>query len=161
MIFVTVGHKGFDRLIRASDTLSERGEEKIIMQIGYKPHFIPQNSEYFEFVNRRAMDGYFERAEVIISHCSVSSILSAAFFCKPLILVPRLRSYKEIVDDHQVDFAKELEKSNRNNGLFILYDTVKLKEMIRLAKNTQASYVFSKNKQAIVESIRDFLKDFV
>jgi len=159
MILVTVGHKEFDRLIRAMDLIAKTSNEKIIMQIGYKPHYLPQNAEYFSFVKRTDMDDYFNRSEVIISHCSVSSVVYAKMHGKPLITIPRLSCFGEAIDDHQVDFAREMQKGGVVDGLFIIHDINELEQTIKEARDTKVTYAPSGGRKALIEGIRQFIND--
>ncbi len=159
MILVTVGHKEFDRLIRAMDLVAKTGNEEIIMQIGHKPHYLPQNGKYFSFVKRTEMDDYFNRSEVIISHCSVSSILYAKMYGKPLVTIPRLSCLGEVIDDHQVDFAREMQKGGIVDGLFIIHDIDELEQTIKEARDTKVTYAPSGNRKALIEGIRQFVNN--
>lgn len=157
MIFVTVGHKEFDRLIRAADLIAETSNEEIIMQIGYKPCFLPQNAEYFNFVKRADMDDYFNRAEVIISHCSVSSILYAKTHCKPIIAMPRLSRFGEAIDDHQTDFAREIEHE-KMDGIRVVCEIEELKQAVLEFQNYTVIPQTIKEPGRIIETIRNFVK---
>lgn len=157
MILVTVGHKEFDRLIRAMDLIAKTSNEKIIMQIGYKPHFLPQNAEYFGFVKRKDMDDYFNRSEVIISHCSVSSILHARMHGKPLIVIPRLSCFGEAIDDHQTDFAKKIEHKNVSD-IKVVYEIEGLKQAILEFQNFAAVPHNLHGPSEIIETIKKFVK---
>lgn len=159
MILVTVGHIEFQRLTRAMDLVAKTSNEEIVMQIGYKPHYLPQNAKYFDFVDRTEMSDYFSRSEVIISHCSVSSILYAVNLHKPLVAVPRMSRNKEHMDDHQLDLARELEKGSVIDGLFIIYDISKLEETIKVAKNAEVACTLSESKKALIEGIKQFIND--
>lgn len=157
MIFVTVGHKKFDRLIRAMDQVAAVDKEKVVMQIGYLPHFLPRHSEYFSFVKRSDMAEYFKNARIIISHCSVSLALYATVFSKPFILVPRLRLYKEVVDDHQLELARALEKEKMIDHLFVLYDLDMLEQTISKALNVNIRYVSSGKRTPLIKEIKKFI----
>ena len=159
MILVTVGHKEFDRLIRAMDLVAGTHSEKIIMQIGYKPHYLPQNAKYFSFVKRTEMDDYFNRSEVIVSHCSVSSILYAKMYGKPLVTIPRLSCFGEVIDDHQIDFARELQKGGAIDGIFIIHDANELEQTIEKARGAKVTCATSGGRKALIEGIRQFISD--
>ena len=159
MILVTVGHIEFRRLICAMDLVAKTSNEEIVMQIGYKPHYLPQNAKYFDFVNRTEMSDYFSRSEVIISHCSVSSVLYAKTYGKPLIAVPRLSRFGEAIDDHQVEFAREIQKGGEANGVFIIHEISELEQTIEEAMDAKVAYAFSGSRKTLIEGIKQFIDD--
>jgi UDP-N-acetylglucosamine transferase subunit ALG13 len=46
----------------------------------------------------------------------------------PVVVVPRLKKYNEVIDDHQLDFARHLEKEGK---VVAVYDLNKLEEALR------------------------------
>jgi len=104
VIFLTVGTQfPFDRLVRAVDEAAGRGLlwEEVFAQIGaadYKPvNFkwvgeLPK-SEYAEMVSR---------ASAIVGHAGMGTIVMALEAGKPLLVMPRLPEFGEIVNYHQV-----------------------------------------------------------
>jgi UDP-N-acetylglucosamine transferase subunit ALG13 len=53
-----------------------------------------------------------EQARVIIAHCGEGTVLLLDSFEKPFILVPRSHSFKEHIDNHQVEMALALADVN-------------------------------------------------
>ena len=118
MIFVTVGGmRAFDRLVIAMDRLAGELDEEVVMQIG-STEYEPGNCKYFKFLPSDEMKELYARARVVICHAGIGSILSAAQYNKPLILVPRTKRYGEHIDDHQLEIAREME----SRGMTVLYD---------------------------------------
>jgi beta-1,4-N-acetylglucosaminyltransferase len=110
MIFVTVGmhYQGFDRLIRKMDEIASKIEEEVIMQIG-STKYAPKNAKFFNFVeNEFTILAYFKSARVVVSHAGAGTILYALSLGKPVIVVPRLKKFKEHVDDQQLELADVL-----------------------------------------------------
>lgn len=159
MIFATVGHKEFERLTKTIDGIANNSDEEFILQIGYRAKYLPQNASYFDFVSRSEIDNYFERASLLISHCTVSSILYAKMYGKPLITIPRLSCFGEAIDDHQVDFAREMQKGGVVDGLFIIHDINELEQTIKEARDTKVTYAPSGGRKALIEGIRQFIND--
>jgi UDP-N-acetylglucosamine transferase subunit ALG13 len=110
-IFVTVGTAPFPRLIKSMDQIAKILEDKVIMQIG-KTSYQPKNTEYFDFKDYDKIRQLNKDAKMIITHAGVGSILTALDYGKPLIIVPRLKKYREINDDHQLEIAHLLKKQN-------------------------------------------------
>ena len=127
MIFVTVGLMyGFDRLIKEMDEIAGKIGEEVIMQIG-ETAYEPKNAKYFKFLSREEIDRIYDDARVVVCHAGVGSILTTLEHSKPVIAVPRRREYREVVDDHQLEIARELEKEGR---IMVVYDVGDLERML-------------------------------
>lgn len=112
MIFVTVGSMfAFDRLVRAMDELVATGRitEPVFAQIGsgtYSPMAIP----FERFIDKARFDELMASADCIVSHAGIGSIASALEHGKPILVLPRLKRYGEVVSDHQVATAYRYSK---------------------------------------------------
>lgn len=113
MIFLTVGTYplSFERLVKATDAMIAKGfiEEEVFAQIGlcaYKP----QNMKYVEILQKEVFDSYFQKASAVISHAGIGTITMALDNEKPLLVMPRLKEYGEVVNEHQVATAKRFEE---------------------------------------------------
>lgn len=157
MIFVTVGHKDFDRLIKKMDEIANKPDQEIIMQIGDKPKFFPKNTKYFRFVTRKEIEDYFRKANLIISHCSTGAIMNARKYSKPIIMVTRDYRLGEHVDDHQIQLAKMLERDKLMKGVYIIYDLDMLEQTIKIALNSTPKFTESIGKERLICIIRDFI----
>lgn len=114
MILVTVGthYLGFERLIRPMDAIAARLEEKVIIQYG-SSHYIPRYAEGFAFTTGDEMKRLTAEARLVVCHAAAGAIILAIQLDKPLVLVPRLKKYNEIIDDHQLQLARALETQHR------------------------------------------------
>ncbi len=116
LIFVTVGtHKdSFDRLVKKMDELVGNGDikEKVVMQIGNSA-YEPKNCEYYRFVGADKFEELYRTADTIICHAGAGSIINALKNNKHLIIVPRMKKFKEHTDDHQLDLADAMEKGGK------------------------------------------------
>jgi UDP-N-acetylglucosamine transferase subunit ALG13 len=108
MIFVTVGsfRLPFDRLIAAADTLA--GDEPVVVQRG-PSGITPNRCITFDFLTTSAFEACVREARVVIAHAGVGSTASCLRYGKRPIVVPRLQSLGENIDDHQTEFARRLE----------------------------------------------------
>lgn len=112
MIFLTVGTQfPFDRLVRAIDSVLDEGliDEEIFAQIGetsYKPH----NFESVASLEKGLFDKRLKEASAMIGHAGMGTITMALENGKPLLVMPRLRRYREVVNDHQLAIARKFEK---------------------------------------------------
>lgn len=128
MIFVTVGMhtKGFDRLLKKMDEIAATLGEEVVMQIGHTS-FRPQTAKWFDFTDEAGMKDWCKKARVVVTQPAMS-ILDAQEQGTPVVVVPRLKKYNEVIDDHQLDFARHLEKEGKVTAV---YDVDKLEEALR------------------------------
>ncbi|MCL4294099.1 MAG: beta-1,4-galactosyltransferase [Anaerolineae bacterium] len=114
MILVTVGthHQGFNRLVQAMDELAARLDEPVVIQRG-SSSYEPQHAENFQFATGPHMAQLTAEARVVVSHAAAGAIIVALRQGKPLIVVPRLQRFGEVVDDHQLQLAAALAETDR------------------------------------------------
>ena len=155
MIFLTVGTQfPFDRFVRAVDNIFDQGliDEEIFAQIG-ETSYKPRNFESVASLEKKIFDERFKRASSVISHAGVGTITVALKNHKPLLVMPRMKRYKEHVNDHQVATAKKFEELGH---ILAVYDVKDLPNGIRKLKN----FIPRKRKaspDAIADRIRRFL----
>ena len=141
------------------DSISKEIDNEVIMQIGYKPSYFPKNGKYYQFIQRKEIDEYFQKAELIVSHCSVGVLLRAQKHVKPIIMVPRQFALKEHVDDHQVGFAEMLIKQNSIQGMKFIFDIDELGNTIeQVLKDKKAVALKSFGQR---DNLVNTLKNFV
>lgn len=157
MIFLTVGTLfPFDRLVRAVDDAVAAGlvEQPVFAQIG-RTSFVPRYIKHVEALDKCTFDNKVADAAYLISHAGIGSITMALKYGKPLLVMPRMKRYKEHVNDHQVGTARKFEELGH---ILVAYDVRDLPECIRRLKN----FVPKDRKatpHAVAERIRRFLDD--
>ncbi len=114
VIFVTVGtQSSFDRLIAwVDDWAHERGREDVFAQIGpsQRP---PTHIAWEQFVGPARYRQLVAGATAIVGHAGMGTIIAAAQFEKPLLVVPRLAAEGEHRNDHQVATARQFSHKGR------------------------------------------------
>ena len=117
MIFVTVGthEQPFDRLLKCIDKMVEEGKihEKVIIQKGYTD-YEPQHCESSKLISYEDMQKYVNEARIVVTHGGPASFIAPLAVGKIPVVVPRKKEYNEHVNDHQVEFSKEVEKRMGN-----------------------------------------------
>ena len=125
MIFVTVGthEQQFNRLLECVDKLIEKKiiTEEVIAQIGYST-YIPKFYKYEKIMNYSEMQKAFSEANVVITHGGPSTFMEVISKGKIPIVVPRQKKYEEHVNNHQLDFCRQL--SNKGFDSFILVEDI-------------------------------------
>lgn len=131
MIFVTVGthEQQFNRLIEKVDRLVGKGiiKEKVVIQTGFST-YEPKHCEWKKIYQYNDMKKYVEEARIVITHGGPSSFIMPLQIGKTPIVVPRKQKYGEHVNDHQVDFCRQVER--RMGTIYVVEDINKLSETI-------------------------------
>ena len=109
MILVLLGtqNNSFKRLLQKIDELIEKGviNETVVVQAGHTKY----ESGKMKILNLMAKEELEElqnKADLIISHGGVGSIISSVLKNKKVIAIPRLHQYGEHVNDHQKDIVQ-------------------------------------------------------
>lgn len=131
MIFVTVGthEQPFDRLLKEVDYLVEKGviTEEVFIQTGYST-YIPKYCKWSKLLSFDKMNELMEKADIIITHGGPATFMSAIAKGKKPIVVPRLEKYGEHVNDHQLDFSKQVR--DRYNSILVVEEVVDLENYV-------------------------------
>ncbi len=109
MIFLAVGTQfPFERLIKAVDDAFESGwiTEEVFGQIG-ESSYKPRNFQSITFLEKKSFDKCLKDASAVISHAGMGIITIALDNTKPLLVMPRLRQYGEVINDHQLAIARK------------------------------------------------------
>jgi beta-1,4-N-acetylglucosaminyltransferase len=129
MIFLTVGTQfPFDRLIKAIDHLFDEGlmPEDVFGQIGAST-YKPRHFETVVSLEKTAYDDRFREASAVISHAGMGAITMALDQGKPLLVIPRQRKYKEVVNGHQEALADKFEALGH---ILVARDDAQLRERV-------------------------------
>ena len=113
MILVMLGtqNNSFYRLLEEIDRLIEIGKinDEVIVQAGYTK-YESQNMKIIDFVSSEEIEKLEQKANCIITHGGVGSIIGSIEKGKKVIAVPRLKQYGEHVNDHQLDIVESFDK---------------------------------------------------
>jgi len=157
MIFLTVGTQfPFDRLVRVVDEVVGKNvfEEEIFAQIGdssYQPH----NFKAVSLLEKKVFDKRICEASCIISHAGIGTIVIALENNKPLLVMPRLKRYGEVVNDHQLAIANKFEELGH---ILVAYSEEELPEKLEELRSFHPCP--RKNQaEAVAERISKFLNE--
>lgn len=158
MIFVVLGTQKFqlNRLLQKLDEYVEQGllTDEIYAQIGNST-YKPRHYAYKDFMDKKEFDATIAKADLVIAHSGVGTIITAIHAKKPVVVFPRLAKYKEHVDDHQLDIARAFEMKKY---VLCCYENDDLLEKINKCKSFQFDEYVSQQKQ-IIGIIRNFLDE--
>lgn len=132
MIFVTVGthEQPFNRLIKAVDELKKEGiiTEDVIMQTGFST-YEPKYCKWSKLIPYQQMIKNVEDARIVITHGGPASFIMPLQIGKTPIVVPRQYKFGEHVNDHQVEFARNV--AERMGTIIPVEDISTLGEVIK------------------------------
>ena len=95
----------FERMIKSVDQWAAlHPEAEVVMQTG-ETVYQPQHCQYSAFTAPAEWDALFSRADLVVSHAGMGTILKSLDYAKPLIIMPRLAAYGEHRNDHQLATA--------------------------------------------------------
>ena len=131
MIFVTVGthEQPFDRLLKCIDKMVEDGQikEEVIVQKGYTDYEM-KNCKSSKLIPYEEMQSNIKNARIVVTHGGPASFLDPLKYGKIPVVVPRKKEYNEHVNNHQVDFSKEVERRMKN--IIVVETDEEIKEAI-------------------------------
>ena len=155
-LFVPLGTQKFpfNRLIKALNALVEKGvfkPEEIVMQSSL--YEVEPKFTHYELIPASKFEELIEKAELVITHSGVNSIISCMKRKKPLVIVPRLKQYGEHVDNHQVEIAQLMKQKF---DVIVVEDMKDLEGAIKEAKNHVYKQWVSHNSE-LVRAIKDIV----
>lgn len=131
MIFVTVGthEQPFNRLVECVDKLRKNQiiTEDVIIQKGYSD-YVAECCEAKDFYSQKEMMDNYRNARIIVMHGGPSSMIESLREGKIPIVVPRMKSFGEHINDHQLDFCRAV--NSRYNNIILVEDIGELEAAI-------------------------------
>ena len=160
MIFVTVGthEQQFNRLLKEIDRLVETKviKEEVFIQTGYSD-YEPKHCKWSKLIPYKEMEQKVKDARIVITHGGPASFIAPLQIGKTPIVVPRQFEFDEHVNNHQLEFANQVEKRMGTiitiNNIEDLEDTIKNYDKILKEK--------SKNNDSNNKKFCDRFKEIV
>lgn len=151
MIFATVGSHptfAFERLLRGLESVEA---DELVVQHG--PGAPPTNaSRAVAWMPFDEVLAQIERADKIVSHAGVGTILCATRAGHVPVVMPRLRRHGETVDDHQLDLARALAGTER---LILAEEPAELGEALARAPSRRSGSAL--DGSALIAAVRNEL----
>lgn len=155
MILVTVGMQlGFDRLVRAMDSIAPQLGVPIIAQTG-KGSYEPVAMEARAQLDPEAFEKLVEEVSLLVSHAGIGTVLTAARAGKPILLFPRRADLREHRNDHQMATARSLAG---RPGIFVAQEEAELLPKIEEALATKGQSIA---RSASVHGLHKALSGFI
>lgn len=159
MILLTVGTLfPFDRLVRAVDEAVEANiiTMPVFAQIG-QADYKPRHMEYASALEKRDFDKRVDEADFVISHAGIGSLLIALEQRKRLLVMPRMRQYKEAVNDHQLATARRFAELGH---VLAAYDCAELPQKVR-EMDSFAPASWESQAHRVVQRLSQFIDEVV
>lgn len=158
MIFVVLGTQKFqlNRLLQTLDTYVEQGildGTELYAQTGHSD-YKPCHFAYEPLMDKARFDEMIHKADLVIAHSGVGTIITCVNAKRPVIVYPRMKKYGEHVDDHQLDIARAFEKKNY---VSCCYEKDSLEEKIKECK-TRTFGTYHSQREKIVQLIENFIE---
>lgn len=156
MILVLLGtqNNSFHRLLEEVQKNIDNGiiQEEVIAQKGYTK-FESKDMTLYDKIPTDEIKKLIDKADVVITHGGVGSIITSITKGKKVIAVPRLKKYKEHVNDHQLDIVHSFNEM----GYIIGIDEVsELGKALKKVKNFQPKK-YVQNTGNILKIVEDFI----
>ena len=167
MIFVTVGthEQPFNRLVKAVDDLKADGtipaDEPVFIQTGFST-YEPQHCEWAKLLPYEDMQSYIQEARIVITHGGPSSFLAPLQLGKIPIVMPRCVEYGEHVNDHQLEFVRDV--CERFGNIIVVNNKTELTKAIASYKHLVSQMINRKptsNNHAFCEQLSQIVEQLV
>ena len=134
MILVLLGtqNNSFTRLLEAIQKNIENKviTDKVIVQAGFTK-FESKDMKILDLIDKEELSKLQDRADLIITHGGVGSIISSLKKGKKVIVVPRLKKFDEHVNNHQLQIARRFEQEG-----YVKY-VINLKHLEKVIKSME------------------------
>lgn len=156
MILVLLGtqNNSFHRLLEEIQKNINNGtiKEKVVVQEGYTK-FQSKDMEIHTQVPKDKLQELIKKADLIITHGGVGSIISAITEGKKVIAVPRLKKYNEHVNDHQLDIIGSF---NEKRYIIGIHEVEELEEALKKVPEFKPQK-YIQNTGRIIKIIEEFI----
>ncbi|SRR5574344_1298471 len=156
MILILLGtqDKPFERILKAVSKSIKSGniKDKVIAQVGCTKYDL-DDITCFDFKPKEEVQELIKEADMVITHGGVGTIIECISNDKKVIVVPRLKKYKEHTNDHQLQITKEFADKKY---IIPLYDVKNLNKALDEVK-TFMPLKYESNQENFVNSIRNYI----
>ncbi len=155
MILVILGtnDKQFTRLLEEVDRLIDKKmiKEEVVVQAGFSKNYVSSNMKIFDLISSDKFEKLISDANFIITHGGVGTILTGLRYSKKMIAVPRLKKYKEHVNDHQLQIIDNFKEEGYVIGI---HDVSELESALRKVKSFKPKK-YNSNKEYMLNIVKE------
>lgn len=156
--FVSVGNatQSFGRLLDGVAAIAHELPQPVFVQSGSTPYHA-DGCEGAPFLAMSEFENRVARSTLLIMHAGAGSMITAVRAGKVPVVMPRRACHGEHVDDHQVEFARELLQAGR---IVVAEEPVDLLSAVHEALARQGNTQRAGQPPAMVGMIADVLRDY-
>jgi UDP-N-acetylglucosamine transferase subunit ALG13 len=163
VIFLTTGTQlPFDRLVRAVDDWADTAQPEggIAAQVLPAPRapYVPRNFKTRARLTPAEYDEMFAKADLIVSHAGMGTILTALTNGKRICIMPRQVQFGEHRNDHQL---ATVERLGTHPGLFKARDADALPACLDAAMQAGGDTAQARLDRFAPEGFTSRLRDFI
>ena len=156
MILVLLGtqNNSFHRLLEEVQKNIDNGniQEEVVVQKGYTK-FESKDMTLYNELPIEKFNELIQKADLVITHGGVGSIINSITKGKKVIAVPRLKKYNEHVNDHQIEI---IDSFNEKGYIIGIHSVEELGKALEKAKNFKPQK-YVKNTGNILKLVEDFI----
>lgn len=154
MIFATVGTQApFDRFVKILDEIAPATGEEIIAQT-CKGKYQVKNIKTVDFLPPDEFNEYFAKARIIVAHAGMGTVISALKMRKPIVIMPRIASWGEHRNDHQLATAMKLDELDY---VYVAYDGKQLKNLLMKKDLEPLCFIGEAASETLTESLKEYI----
>ncbi len=158
MILVLLGtqNNSFHRLLKEVEKNIDNKNinEEVVVQAGYTK-YETEKMQVFETLPKEELGELIKKANYVISHGGVGSMITSNQEGKKVIAVPRQKKYQEHVNDHQKATVQEFEQKGYVLGI---EEVGELGEAIKKLKEFQP-VIYKKKESNIIKIIEEYIEN--
>lgn len=154
MIFVTLGtqDKPFKRLLDYIE--NSKIDDEFIVQAGFT-EYASNKFKIYKYLDKDEFDDYLKKADLIICHGGVGTIVNCLIDEKKVLAVPRLSRYGEHQNDHQLQIVNVYKQKGY---LTIMNDGDNFDEKVKEALAFKPNK-FVSNNELFVNNLKKYIMD--
>lgn len=156
MILVLLGtqNNSFHRLLEEIEKLIDKKiiKDDVVVQAGYTK-FESNKMKIFDLIPKEELENLQGKANLIITHGGVGSIISSIKKDKKVIAVPRMHQYEEHVNNHQMDIVENFNKQGYIIGIGKVED---LEQAIKEIENFEPKK-YQINNEKMLRIVEEFI----
>jgi len=156
LILVLLGTQdnSFHRLLDKIQELIDKKiiKEEVVVQAG-RTKYESKDMKIFSLVSQDKLKELTEKADIVITHGGVGSIVMSLKMGKKVIAVPRLSTFGEHVNDHQIQIVDSFDKQGFLIGVIELDNLEKALEKAKTFKPKK----FVSQTDNMIKIIEDFI----
>jgi UDP-N-acetylglucosamine transferase subunit ALG13 len=157
LIFVATGFHcdPFDRLVEWVEDIASQGIFKELFFVQKAGSKVPLKScRSIDFIEMDRFGNYMTDSRAVITHGGTGSIMTALMAGKRPIVVPRLKKFGEVCNDHQLEIANELQKKN---WVYVATTEPEIVSSLRIVMSKGGSSRYERSNAKLLTIVSDYL----